>query len=94
MGALGAQSMAEYGGVNETTLGWHLQVNHLPPHPDFMIPFALKTIDALNEDDIYRQIDLPDEAHYRDGRTALPAWEAADSLHLWDFVDVGAEVEL
>lgn len=94
MGSQAAQDMAEVGGVNEVTMTWHLRSNHYPPHPSFMIPFALEAVEALNEEDEDRSIDLPDGAEFRDGRTALPAWEIADALHLWDFVAAGSEVEL
>lgn len=91
MGSLSAQAMAEHAGVNETTMTWHLRSNHFPPHPHFMVPVAMAAVDALNEGDNDREIELPKDVEFK-GRTKIAAWEIAESLHLWDFVDV--EVEL
>lgn len=94
MGSQSAQDMAEFGGVNETTMSWHLQSNHYPPVPSVMIAPCLSAVDALNEEDEERLIDAPEGVEFRDGRTAVPAWQWAESFHLWDFVAAGAEVEL
>lgn len=94
MGSAQAQGMAEFAGVNETTMAWHLQSNHYPPHPSFMIAPAIQAVEAINEKDPDRIIELPEGVEFRDGRSELPAWEWADALHLWDFVAEGAEVEL
>lgn len=84
--------MAEYVGVNETTLGWHLQSNHYPPLSTRLIPPCLAAIDAYNEEETDRLIDMGGEL--ADGRTEVPAFELVSGMHLEGFLDIGAEVEL
>lgn len=69
----------------ETAMTWHLQHNHYPPVPLAMVAPCLDAVDALNDDDVDREISLPDGVTYRDATTA-PAWAIADAHHLDSFI--------
>lgn len=75
----------------EAAIGWHLRSNHYPPHPAFMVPVALAAIEAVNEGDYDRVIDLPDEVVFQDGRTSVEARLIVDSLHLGAFIGWAGE---
>lgn len=94
MGSQSAQGMVEFGGVNSITMSWHLRSNHYPPVPSVMVAPCLAAVDALNEEDEDRLISTPEGVEFRDGRTEIPAWQWAESFHLWDFVSTGLELEL
>jgi hypothetical protein len=84
--------MADFAGVNETTIGWHLQANCYPPLSSRLIQPCLDAIDAYNEEDPQRIIDMGGEL--ANGRTTMKAWEIVSGLHLEAFIGVGVEVEL
>ena len=92
MGSMAAQEMAEHGGVNEMTMRWHLTSNHYPPLSERLIEPALAAVEAFNEEDPDRVIDMGGEL--QNGLTEMPAWRIVDGLHLHGFVHAGAEVEL
>ncbi len=94
MGSQSTQGMIEMGGVSEQVMEWHLQSNHFPPVPVQMVPFAMSAVEAINEEDSDRTVHLPEGVEFRGGRTELAAWEAADALHLWDFVSTGIDDEV
>jgi hypothetical protein len=71
----------------QRAIGWHLQSNHYPPVPTVMNAPALAAIEALNEDDGDRLIDLPEGVEFRDGRTSVEAHVLAESFHLYGFVN-------
>ena len=50
MGSLQATEMANSGLDLESTLGWHLRVNHYPPVPTTMVPVCMEAIDASEGD--------------------------------------------
>ena len=96
MGRTVAEGMAEavregYAGLR-SALYYHLIHNHYPPHPTFMIDVALAAIEAANDEDWDRIIDLPKDddgtpmVEWRDGRTAIEASLIIESLHLEDFI--------
>ena len=87
MGSLSAQDMVEHGGVTEATMGWHLQSNHYPPHRDCMIPLALQAVDAANEEDWDRELELPDEVESFRGRSVIKVHEAVEAFHLHAFIN-------
>lgn len=62
-------------------IGMHLQHNHFPPIPSKMIDPSLKAIDAVNEDDHEREIELPSGVSYKGADTA-PAHAIVDQHHL------------
>lgn len=63
MGALGAAGFAEQvdeGNVSlRNALSWHLTSNHYPPLPSYFIPTAAAAIEAGQEEDWDREIELP-----------------------------------
>lgn len=91
MGTMSAMGMVEEAGVNELTLGWHLQSNHYPPIPKAMIPVALEAIDAYNEEDVERTISLRDICQFQ-GKDSAPAYEIVDYMHLHSFIDYEEEL--
>lgn len=86
MGSLGAQSMAEFGGVNRGTLHWHLRSNHYPPIPESMIDPCLEAIDHAAADDWDVEVDLPEGITYRD-QTTCPVSAMVEQHHLDAFVE-------
>lgn len=89
MGHVAAAGMAE--GVAdglaslESALHWHLSSNHYPPVPDSMIAPCIAAIEAGNEDDWERQIELPEGVTWRD-ETQAPAYAVIESHHLQAFL--------
>lgn len=92
MGSLNARGMAE--GVAAGALGlrqaiaWHLTSNHYPPVPEAMVDPCLDAIEAYDDGDVERLIELPDPITYKN-RSVAPAWAIVEQHHLDDFV--GAE---
>ena len=80
MGALQAMDMAETVDIN-TALSWHLTSNHYPPVPTSMVPVCIEAIDAANEDDWDRELDLPEGVSWR-GLTTAPASAIIEGHHL------------
>lgn len=81
MGALQAQEMANSNLTLEQQLDWHLRGNHYPPIPSSMIQPCIEAIDCYWEDDLDREIDLPEGVLYR-GKTKAPAREIIINHHL------------
>lgn len=77
--------MIHHAGI-DTALSWHLQSNHYPPVPLSMVPVCLAAIEAANEGDYDRLIDLPEGVLYRNNEQA-PAWAIAEAHHLDSFID-------
>ena len=50
-----------------------------------MIPVCIAAIDAINEDDSSRSIELPASVHWR-GEDFAPAWAIAEAHHLDPFL--------
>lgn len=63
MGRLGAEAFAEQveeGNASLTAaLSWHLTSNHYPPHPAFMVPLAQAAVEAGQDEEWDRELDLP-----------------------------------
>lgn len=63
MGRLGALGFAEQVGEGNvslvTALSWHLTSNHYPPHPAFMVPLAVAAVEAGQDEDWDRELELP-----------------------------------
>lgn len=85
MGYGAAADMAQYADLH-TALVWHLQSNHYPPVPVSMVPVCLAAIDAINEGEFHRAIDLPDNILWRN-ESAAPAWAIVEGHHLEPFID-------
>lgn len=86
MGALQANEMAEYCDSLRVAMSWHLQHNHFPPVPTSMIDVCIDAIDAANEGDWDRLIDLPEQTSYR-GRDEAPVWAIVEAHHLSPWID-------
>lgn len=85
MGHLQALDIQNYTDF-ESALRWHLQSNHYPPVPAAMYEPCVAAIDAANEGDYDRAIDLTDIASYKGGNSA-PAWAIIEGHHLDAFID-------
>lgn len=61
MGSLAAADMAAHTTPEQldTALTWHLRSNHFPPHPLFMVRVAREALEAADDLDWNRGIDLP-----------------------------------
>lgn len=82
MGALQAHEMAHATELTiEQQLAWHLQANHYPPVPSSMVTPCVEAIDAYWEDDLDKEIDLPEGVSYR-GKPTAPAREIIINHHL------------
>lgn len=60
--------------------------NHYPPVPTSMVLPCIEAIEAINDGDSERLIDLPDKVLYR-GATAAPARAIAQAHHLDAWID-------
>lgn len=85
MGHLHAVDIQNYTDF-ETALRWHLQSNHYPPVPAAMYEPCVAAIEAANEGDFERAINLTGIAQYKGADTA-PAWAIVDAHHLDAFID-------
>jgi hypothetical protein len=85
MGRMQAEEMNRLTDL-DTALSWHLQSNHYPPIPLSMVPTCKLAIDAYNDGDYQRQIDLPSDILYR-GCTTAPASAIVEQHHLDAFVE-------
>ena len=74
MGHVTAMGIAETELTLEQQLDWHLRGNHFPPVPSSMITPCVEAIDAYWEDDLEKEISLPEGVTYRGSKTA-PARE-------------------
>lgn len=81
MGATFAQELADTDLGIRQQLAYHLQGNHYPPVPASMVQPCLDAIDACNDEDYDRLIELPDGVSWR-GETSAPASAIADAHHL------------
>lgn len=81
MGNLQAQEIANSGLDLRGQLHWHLRSNHYPPVPTSMIDPCIQAIEACNDYDYYREIELPDGVFFR-GRDTAPASDIVRAHHL------------
>lgn len=81
MGNLQATEMANSGLDLESTLSWHLQVNHYPPVPTVMVPICMEAIDAYWEDNLDKEIALPEGVFFK-GMPTAPARDIIIQHHL------------
>lgn len=89
MGATGAMGMSE--AVNDglasldQALVWHLQSNHYPPVPTIMVQVCKAAIEAAEDEDWDRVVELPDGVSYK-GSDSAPAWAIVEQHHLDAFI--------
>ena len=91
MGRGSAEEMIEYGGMKRA-LGWHLQSNHYPPVPGYMLPIAERAIELALKGKWNKEIELPEGVTFRDRSTATAA-QVVESYHLSAFLDNHEEEE-
>ena len=65
----------------DNALAIHLQSNHYPPVPISMVPVCIEAIDAYNEGDMQRLIQLPANTSWR-GLPSAPAIAIIEAHHL------------
>lgn len=72
----------------ETQIGIHLSSNHYPPVPSSMIAPCIEAIDAYHDEDLDREIEMPEGVTYR-GSTTAPAHAIINQHHLgaWCYSD-------
>jgi hypothetical protein len=90
MGSTQAMGMAEAvddGMVDlRSALSWHLTSNHYPPIPEIMIDVAMAAIEAGEDEDWDRLIDLPDGVEHRRYGHSVPASAVIEDMHLDPFI--------
>jgi len=65
----------------ETAIRLHLTQNHYPPVPVSMVSVCIEAIDAYWEEDLNRQVELPEGILWR-GESSAPAYAIIESHHL------------
>jgi len=81
MGSMYAAGIAETNISMEQQIEWHLKGNHYPPIPSSMVTPCIEAIDAYWEDDLDKEITLPEGILYR-GNVTAPAREIIINHHL------------
>lgn len=76
----------DFGLSLEQALSIHLTSNHYPPVPVSMVTVCIESIDAYNEGDQNREIELPEGVSYK-GKTTAPAWAIIEQHHLSEWLD-------
>lgn len=76
----------DFGLSLEQAISIHLTSNHFPPVPVSMVTVCIESIDAYNEGDSNREIELPEGVSYK-GRTTAPAWAIIEGHHLDEWLD-------
>lgn len=89
MGLLQAREMARLMPMEEA-IRWHLKANHYPPIPESMVIPCIEAIDAYWEDDLDKEIAMPEGVYYRGERTA-PARAIIIQHHLEAWCEEGEE---
>ncbi|MBA3645314.1 MAG: hypothetical protein H0W63_03980 [Gemmatimonadaceae bacterium] len=92
MGRLNADAFAgevREGNIDRSAaLSWHLQSNHYPPHPHFMVAVADAAIDKANAGEWDEFVTLPEGVQWKGREDSLaPVYGVIESLHLESFLD-------
>jgi len=85
MGYMSALDMNDQAGCTYQTMQWHLQNNHYPPTPSYMIPFALRAVKYGNKGMFDHRMRVPKETRFR-GLKTCTVYQAIESLHLDAFI--------
>mgnify|MGYP000058226571 FL=1 len=87
MGNLSAMAMSdeELGLSLEQQIGWHLQSNHFPPVPSYMVEPCIQAIDYANEGEWDKLISLPEGVGYK-GLTVAPVHAIVEQHHLHNWI--------
>jgi hypothetical protein len=102
MGAMQAMEMAEMLSI-EDSIRWHLRSNHYPPVPLSMVDTCIEAINACNELDYDRLIQLPFDGVHKDtgepfqitwrGQDKAPAHAIVEGHHLHSWIELDEEYE-
>lgn len=99
MGAMQAAEMAEMLSI-EDGIAWHLRSNHYPPIPASMVEPCIEAINACNELDHDRKIQLPIDGVDRNGdpfqitwrgNDWAPAYAIVEGHHLHSWIELDEE---
>jgi len=90
MGSMRAMELAsgEFVSNIEQQISIHFSSNCYPPVPQFMVPVAIKAIDAFYDEDYDLMIDLPEGVEFRNSKT-VSASNVIDALRLDAWVQDG-----
>lgn len=77
----------------DTLLRWHLQSNHYPPIPLYMVETAKEAMVAAREGDLERELKLPEGVVHRKSGARVTARVVMDHMHLWEFVERDDDVD-
>jgi hypothetical protein len=81
MGRMFAEDLSTMDISLEQSIGYHLQANHYPPVPASMVPVCIEAINAYNDGEYHRELELPEGVLWRN-QTEAPAWAIIQSHHL------------
>lgn len=85
--ALGYKEQAELGNISlQNALRIHLTGNHYPPHPPELVGPCLEAINAANDEEIDRIIELPEGLEYRGAYSRVSAATLIRACHLSAFI--------
>lgn len=99
MGYIGALGMAQAAPL-KIGITWHLRSNHYPPHPEFMVPVAVRAVQLAVAGKLDTPVLLPAGVEYRHavrkqngqlklwrGRQYARVSDIVESMHLEAFVE-------
>lgn len=92
MGAHSLEGMSEVADF-DTTLRWHLASNHYPSVPSVMVEPCKVAIANAQRADWGAPVELPAGVTWR-GQTTCPTDALVEGLHLGQFIDWQAHLEL
>ena len=76
----------------ESAITMHLRGNHYPPVPYSMVPVCIEAIEAANDGDWNREIELPEGVSWR-GENYSPAYALIEGHHLDAWIDGDEDYE-
>jgi hypothetical protein len=80
MGYSTALDIASSGISLEQAIGWHLQGNHFPSVPLYMVQPCIDAIEAYNNEEPDKLIELPHPIY--NGKDEAPAYKIIEAHHL------------
>jgi hypothetical protein len=69
---------------------WHLQGNHYPPVPKFMVKPCIEAIELANAGDWDSEVELPEGTSYKGSNTA-PVRALVENHHLDAWIESDSE---
>ena len=74
----------------EQSITIQLRSNHYPPVPYSMVPICIEAINAYNDGDYSKRIDLPEGVSWR-GEESAPANAIIEQHHLENWIEYGED---